>query len=430
MQILKSRSAACTRLLATLDDRIPFGPSAVERSVFGILSAVKANGDEAVLDYTKEFDQVSYTERTMKVSPREIAAAKDAISPAVLKSLKTAVKRITRFHKKQVETSWNIKEAGATLGQIIRPLAAVGIYVPGGKAAYPSSVLMNALPAKIAGVKRIVMTTPTPAGKMNPTVLVAADLAGVDEIYKIGGAQAVGALAFGTKTIKPVDKIVGPGNIYVAEAKRQLFGRVGIDMIAGPSEILIIADDNADPALVTADLLSQAEHDENALPMLVTPSATLAKKVATELKTQSRLLNRTAIVEACLAKNCYGIVTKSLDEAFDIANRIGPEHLELMLTDAEKYVDKVENVGAIFVGAWTPEALGDYMAGPNHVLPTSGSTRFFSPLGVYDFLKRTSLLHFTEKGLQALADDVTILAREERLDAHAAAVDIRRGRNS
>ena len=308
---------------------------------------------------------------------------------------------------------------------MVRPLEIAGIYVPGGKASYPSSVLMNAIPAKVAGVERIVMCSPFPEGQTRPHVLVAADLAGVTEIYKIGGAQAVAAMAFGTDTIPRVDKIVGPGNIFVALAKRLVFGIVDIDMIAGPSEILIVADHSAKPSYVAADLLSQAEHDEDAVPILVTPDEALAEDVKKELEKQVQVLSKKDIAEISLRNNCYLLVTESLQDAVDVANKIAPEHLELSLENPEEWAKKVQNAGAVFMGHYTPEALGDYLAGPNHVLPTSGTARFSSPLGVYDFIKRTSLISYTREALQNCGKTVTLLAEMEDLGGHANSVKLR-----
>lgn len=425
MKILKASGIAFEKAMGKIDTRLFTGPAGVEKVVSRIIRDIRRRGDTALLSYTRKLDKVSYTSKTMRVSGEEFAKAEKASDPRVLKALKKAATRIKKFHARQKESSWAVEENGATLGQIVRPLSSVGIYVPGGKAAYPSSVLMNAIPAKLAGVSRIVMVTPTPGGEINPHVLMAAIIAGVDEVWKIGGAQAVAALAFGTKTIQRVDKIVGPGNAYVAEAKRQLYGIVDIDMVAGPSEILVIADESADPAMAAADLLSQAEHDENAYPILVTTSRDTALDIDEELKRQTKLLPRAALIRKCLRRNCYGFIVKNLDEGFELANRIAPEHLELLIKNAEKKVNRIKNAGAIFAGPWTPEALGDYMAGPNHVLPTGGSARFFSPLGVYDFVKRTSLLSFTRKGFRALARDVAVFAHEERLSAHARAVEMR-----
>ena len=310
---------------------------------------------------------------------------------------------------------------------MVRPLATAGIYVPGGKASYPSSVLMNAVPAKVAGVERVVMCSPFPDGQTRPHVLVAADIAGVTEIYKVGGAQAIGAMAFGTATLPRVDKIVGPGNIYVVLAKRLVFGIVDIDMIAGPSEILIVADHSANPAYVAADLLSQAEHDEEALPILVTPEERLAREVMNELERQKNTLSRQSIMEASLNSQCRLLVTESLEAAVDLANRLAPEHLELALEDPDHWAEKIQNAGAVFLGHFTPEAVGDYLAGPNHVLPTSGTARFSSPLGVYDFIKRTSLISYTRLALEKCGETVTLLAEMEDLGANANAVKLRTG---
>lgn len=425
MKILKTSGAAFARVMEKLDIRMSYGPAGVEDTVSKIIDDVKKKGDTALLSYTKKFDRVSYNVKSVKVSEEEIAIAKKNVNPKVARAIKISARRIKKFHGKQKDKSWSYRADGALLGQLIRPLPSVGIYVPGGLAAYPSSVLMNAIPAKIAGVPRVVMATPTPDGKINPHVLLAASVAGVDEIYKIGGAQAVAALAYGTKTIKAVDKIVGPGNAYVAEAKRQVFGKVDIDMIAGPSEILVLADDTADPAFIAADLLSQAEHDENAYLVLVTTSSLLADKVKKELVLQTKKLERSDIIKKCLSKNCYAFIVKSIEEGLDVSNRFAPEHMEIITKDANSLVNKVMNAGALFLGPWTPEAMGDYIAGPNHVLPTGGTARFFSPLGVYDFLKRTSLISFSQKGLTALASPVIDFATEEGLTAHANAVKIR-----
>ncbi|VAX25601.1 Histidinol dehydrogenase [hydrothermal vent metagenome] len=426
MKIIRSETArSFSQAINKLDSRLSFGSTGVESVVSEIIRNVRTSGDKSLLAYTKKFDRVSYTTRSMKVSDAEISKASISANPKVVRALKLSAARIKQFHKRQKEQSWKYTRNGATLGQLIRPLDSAGIYVPGGKASYPSSVLMNAIPAKIAGVRRVVMVTPTPDGEINPHVLVAAKIAGVDEIYKVGGAQAVAALAFGTKTIASVDKIVGPGNVYVAEAKRQVYGKVDIDMIAGPSEILVLADGTADPSFIAADLLSQAEHDENAYPILVTTSLKLADKVADELKTQTGELGRSSIIKKCLSRNCYGFVVKSVKEGIELSNRIAPEHMELMVKNPFRYISQIKNAGALFVGEWTPEALGDYAAGPNHVLPTGGSARFFSPLGVYDFVKRTSLLSFTRGSLGRLAGPVTDLAYEEGLNAHAKAVEKR-----
>jgi histidinol dehydrogenase len=396
-----------------------------DETVRKILNDVKEQGDAAVLKLTHQFDRHTLPLGKIRVSAEEIAAAYKEVKPEELAALKEAEKRIRLFHERQKQDSWSYEEDGVMLGQMVRPLAVAGIYVPGGKASYPSSVLMNAIPAKVAGVERVVMCSPFPDAVTRPHVLVAADLAGVTEIYKVGGAQAVAAMAFGTDTIPRVDKIVGPGNIFVALAKRLVFGIVDIDMIAGPSEILIVADSSANPAYVAADLLSQAEHDEDAVPILVTPDAVLAENVRQELEKQVKALGKKAIAEVSLSNNCYLLVTQSLEKAVEMANEIAPEHLELSVENPSEWVKKVNNAGAIFMGHYTPEAMGDYLAGPNHVLPTSGTARFSSPLGVYDFIKRTSLISYTKAALQSCGKTVTLLAEMEDLGGHANSVKLR-----
>jgi len=396
-----------------------------DETVRKILNDVKEQGDAAVLKLTHQFDRHTLPLEKIKVSAEEIAAAFNEVKPEELAALKEAEKRIRLFHERQKQDSWTYEEEGVMLGQMVRPLAVAGIYVPGGKASYPSSVLMNAIPAKVAGVERVVMCSPFPDAVTRPHVLVAADLAGVTEIYKVGGAQAVAAMAFGTDTIPRVDKIVGPGNIFVALAKRLVFGTVDIDMIAGPSEILIVADSSANPAYVAADLLSQAEHDEDAVPILVTPDAVLAEEVGRELEKQVKALSKKAIAEVSLDNNCFLLITKSLEKAVEMANEIAPEHLELSVENPSEWVKKVNNAGAIFMGHYTPEAMGDYLAGPNHVLPTSGTARFSSPLGVYDFIKRTSLISYTKEALQSCGKNVIMLAEMEDLGGHANSVKLR-----
>ena len=398
-----------------------------DETVRKILQDVKERGDSAVLEYTYRFDRHNLSLEQMRVTPDEIRLAYEGVGQKELAALKEAENRIRRFHERQRQESWCYEEEGITLGQTVRPLATAGIYVPGGKASYPSSVLMNAVPAKVAGVERVVMCSPFPDGQTRPHVLVAADIAGVTEIYKVGGAQAIGAMAFGTATLPRVDKIVGPGNIYVALAKRLVFGIVDIDMIAGPSEILIVADHSANPAYVAADLLSQAEHDEEALPILVTPEERLAREVMNELERQKNTLSRQSIMEASLNSQCRLLVTESLEAAVDLANRLAPEHLELALEDPDHWAEKIQNAGAVFLGHFTPEAVGDYLAGPNHVLPTSGTARFSSPLGVYDFIKRTSLISYSRPALEKCGETVTLLAEMEDLGAHANAVKLRTG---
>jgi len=396
-----------------------------DRVVREIIEAVKEEGDDALLRYTHQFDHTNYRADDLKVTHEEIQEAYDRVELDQLEALKLAADNITRFHQRQVQESWEYKEGGATLGQLVRPLEVAGIYVPGGKASYPSSVLMNALPARVAGVERIVMCSPTPKGEISPHALVAADLAGVTDIYKVGGAQAVAAMALGTRTVPKVDKIVGPGNIYVALAKRLVFGLVDIDMIAGPSEILVVADESARPEFVAADLLSQAEHDELAVPLLVTPSDKLAKEVVEALRHQKEQLDRTAIIDVSLGKRCRIFVTPDLSEAVNLANRIAPEHLELAVDHPWDWVKQVKNAGAVFLGHYTPEAIGDYLAGPNHVLPTSGTARFSSPLGVYDFVKRTSVISYSREELKKVGKSCQTLAEMENLDAHSQAVKIR-----
>ena len=396
-----------------------------DETVRKILKDLQERGDAALLEYTSRFDRCDLSVEQLQVTPEEIRQAYNGVAEEELKALKEAAERIRRFHERQKQESWNYEEEGIMLGQVVRPLATAGIYVPGGKASYPSSVLMNAIPAKVAGVDRVIMCSPFPDGQTRPHVLVAADIAGVTEIYKVGGAQAVAAMAFGTASIPRVDKIVGPGNIFVALAKRLVFGMVDIDMIAGPSEVLVVADHSANPAYVAADLLSQAEHDEEAVPILVTPEEGLAREVMAELERQKKTLDRQSIIDVSLSRECRILVTESLEEAVDVANRLAPEHLELALEEPERWAEKIQNAGAVFLGHYTPEAVGDYLAGPNHVLPTSGTARFSSPLGVYDFVKRTSMISYSRSALEKCGKNVTLLAEMEDLGAHANSVKIR-----
>lgn len=395
-----------------------------------IVARVQREGDAALFDYTQRFDHAAITAETVQVTREEIDAAYAQVSPEWLAAMREAAKRITAFHEKQKQNTWMDFQPGISLGQKITPLRRVGVYVPGGTAAYPSSVLMNVLPAKVAGVKEIVMVTPPgPDGGVSyPLTLAAADIAGVDKIFKIGGAQAVAALAFGTESIPRVDKITGPGNIYVAMAKREVFGHVGIDMVAGPSEVLVIADKSADPRFVAADLLSQAEHDPLAAAILVTDSAELAEQAAAELSRQTALLPRRDVVEKSLGAYGTIVVCDSMTQCAAIANEIAPEHLELYVAEPFSVMPLIENAGAIFMGPWSPEPLGDYLAGPNHVLPTSGTARFFSPLNVDDFVKKSSLICCTREELERVADQVILLAQSEHLDAHANSVAIRFGK--
>src|SRR3989304_1019022 len=397
----------------------------VEASVRNIINKVKEKGDEAVIKFTKKFDNYHLSPENIKVSGEEIENAHASIDKKILEHLKLTAERIKKFHEHQLEKSWSYKEEGILLGQVIRPLAISGVYAPGGKASYPSSVLMNVIPAKVAGVKKVIMCTPASAGRINPYVLAAADIVGVDEIFCIGGAHAIAAMAYGTETIPRVDKIVGPGNIYVAEAKRMVFGDVDIDMVAGPSEILILAGKRARADFIAADLLSQAEHDESAYPLMITDSPELAVTGTEELEAQKKSLDRSEIIDKCLQKNCFCFVVRAIEEGIGIANRIAPEHLELMVENPGTLLEKVKNAGAIVLGNYTPEAVGDYAAGPNHVLHTGGTARFSSPLGVYDFIKRSSLISFPEKHFRDIAPIVKDIADVEGLTAHAKAVEIR-----
>lgn len=402
----------------------------VSRIVKEIVARVRQEGDAALFDYTAKFDHVTMTAETVLVTKDEIARAYAAASPEWLDAMREAARRITAFHEKQKQNTWMNFAPDISLGQKITPLKRVGVYVPGGTAAYPSSVLMNVLPAKVAGVKEIVMVTPPGKdGSVSyPLALVAADLAGVDKIYKVGGAQAIAALAFGTESIPRVDKITGPGNIFVANAKREVFGHVGIDMVAGPSEVLVIADDSANPRYVAADLLSQAEHDPLAAAILVTDSETLAAAVQAEIARQTALLPRRDVIEKSLTAYGTIVVAPTLPDCADIANQIAPEHMELSVADPYGLLPLIENAGAIFLGHYSPEPLGDYLAGPNHVLPTSGTARFFSPLSVDDFVKKSSLICCSRAELERVSEQVMLLARQEGLDAHANAVAIRFGK--
>lgn len=403
---------------------------AVTATVKEIIRRVREEGDAALYDYTARFDHVQLSADTVQVTREEIDAAYATATPEWLAAMREAARRITDFHQKQKQNTWLDFQPGIALGQKITPLRRVGVYVPGGTAAYPSSVLMNVLPAKVAGVREIVMVTPPgrDGGVSYPLALVAADIAGVDRIFKIGGAQAIAALAFGTQSIPRVDKITGPGNIYVAMAKREVFGHVGIDMVAGPSEVLVIADESSDPRHVAADLLSQAEHDPLAAAILVTNSMDVALKVDAELERQTALLPRQEIIRRSL--DAYGtiVVCDDLRQCAAIANDIAPEHMELCVAQPYALLDQIDNAGAIFLGGWSPEPLGDYFAGPNHVLPTSGTARFFSPLNVDDFVKKSSLICSSREELEKVADDVILLAQSEGLDAHANAVAIRFGK--
>jgi histidinol dehydrogenase len=391
----------------------------VEKTVGTILRAVEREGDKAVLRYTKQFDKVTLKPDAVRVSPEEIKNAYFHIRKDEGDALRLAAQRITAFHERQRTKTWMYQDGDATLGQVVTPVDAVGVYVPGGKAVYPSSVLMCTIPAKVAGVRRIVMVTPPQENGINPYLLVAADIAGVTEIYRVGGVQAVAALAYGTKTIARVDKIVGPGNIYVATAKRLLYGTVGIDMVAGPSELLVVADDDAKPAHVAADLLCEAEHDEDAQVFLVTTSERLAKDVAKLIESQLKGLQREKIAARAIARHSVAFVVTTLDEAIDVANEIAAEHLTLSVDNPFDYLEKIRHAGALFLGRYTPPSVADYMAGPNHVLPTGGTARFFSPLSVNDYVKVSNIVHYTKQELAKVKDPLTRLANIEGFDAHA-----------
>lgn len=397
----------------------------VEDAVAAILKNVRENGDSALKEYTLKFDGARLSDIT--VSKEEIEEALKLVEPEFLEILKKAAANIRRFHSHQVRSSFIINdEEGVVIGQKVIPIERVGLYVPGGTAAYPSTVLMDSIPAKIAGCSEVVITTPCGKdGKVNPVILAAASIAGVDRIYKIGGAQAVAALAYGTESVKKVDKIVGPGNAFVAEAKRQVYGIVSIDMIAGPSEILVVADGKSDPSYVAADLLSQAEHDKMASAVLVTDDAQFAEKVSAEIERQLAALPRYEIARASIDNNGKIIVADDLRKAIDIANEIAPEHLELCVDNPFDYLDSIKNAGSVFMGRYCPEALGDYFAGPNHTLPTSGTARFSSPLSVDDFVKKTQYTYYTESALSKVAEDIGYFAEKEGLSAHARSAVIR-----
>jgi histidinol dehydrogenase len=397
----------------------------VEQSVRAILDAVRREGDKAVQRFTWQFDGRRIRPDQLRVSQEEIQEAYTALPKADTTALKYAARRIRTFHRRQRRTTWTYRQDGIQLGQMITPLDAVGVYVPGGKAVYPSSVLMNAIPAKVAGVGRIVMCTPTPSGSIHPSLLVAADIAGVDEIYRVGGAQAIGALSFGTATIRSVDKVVGPGNLYVATAKRLVYGYVDIDMIAGPSELLVLADAASHPSHVAADLLCEAEHDEEACVYLVTTSLTLAKRVVKEVNRQLAELGRQAIATRAIDAHAAAFVVRTLDDAFALANKIAPEHLSLNIKDAFASLPRIRHAGAIFVGRYTPPAVADYVAGPNHVLPTGGSARFFSSLGVDEYIKRSNIVAYSHAALLKAKRSVVRLATLEGLDAHGRSMESR-----
>ncbi len=415
--------AALKKLLAFEDSQ----DAAVDTTVNTIIADIKERGDEALLEYTRRFDHLDATSVAQLELPKErLQKALLELPVAQRKPLEQAAERVRRYHEKQLSQSWSYTEPnGTTLGQKITPLDRVGLYVPGGKASYPSSVLMNAIPAKVAGVGELIMVVPTPGGEKNELVLAAAAICEIDRVFTLGGAQAVAALAYGTATVPQVDKIVGPGNAYVAAAKRRVFGVVGIDMIAGPSEILVICDGKTDPDWIAMDLFSQAEHDEMAQAILLSPDADFIEAVAASLVRQLPTMPRQAVIRASLQDRGALIQVRDLDEACAIANRIGPEHLELSVEQPEKWVEKIRHAGAIFLGRYTSEALGDYCAGPNHVLPTSRTARFSSPLGVYDFQKRSSIIQVSAQGAAELGAIAATLARGEGLQAHAMSAEYR-----
>jgi histidinol dehydrogenase len=399
----------------------------VNQRVLEIIAAVRERGDAALVEYTQRFDGLTVSSMADLILPRErLELALTRITPAQRNALEVAAERVRLYHERQKQGSWSYTEAdGTVLGQQVMPLDRAGLYVPGGKATYPSSVLMNAIPAKVAGVAEVVMVVPTPRGEINEMVLAAACIAGVDRVFTIGGAQAVAALAYGTESVPPVDKIVGPGNIYVATAKRHVFGKVGIDMIAGPSEILVICDGQTDPDWIAMDLFSQAEHDEDAQSILLSPDAEFLDKVAASIDKLLPSMERAEIIRASLLARGALILVTDMNQAIAVANRIAPEHLELSVAEPEQWLPQIRHAGAIFMGRYTAEALGDYCAGPNHVLPTSGTARFSSPLGVYDFQKRSSIINCSAAGASALGKVASVLARGESLTAHARSAEYR-----
>lgn len=414
-------------LLNDLLKRSPNNYTEYEGVVNDIISNVREKKDEAVFEYTRKFDKWEITKDNIRVTEAELKEAYEGVDEEFVRVMKKSAQNIAEFHQKQLHNSWiDPRPDGTILGQKILPIAVSGVYVPGGKAAYPSSVLMNVIPAKVAGVKKIIMTTPAGAdGKVNPGTLVAAQIAGVDEIYKVGGAQAIAAMAFGTESIPKVDKITGPGNIFVALAKKACFGFVSIDSIAGPSEILVIADETANPRYVAADLLSQAEHDELASAILITTSETLADQVSTEIEGFLQTLSRAEIIRKSLDRYGYQLIAQTMDEAIDAANAIASEHLEILTKDPYQVMTKIENAGAIFLGEYSSEPLGDYYAGPNHILPTNGTARFFSPLNVDDFMKKTSIISYSRDALEKAHKDIELFAEREGLTAHANSIKVR-----
>ncbi len=427
MRIIKLNEQSRANILADLLKRDPNNYSAYEGTVQEIVDDVRARGDEALFEYTKKFDGAELSADNIRVTQAEIQEALSQVDPNLLAVMKKSMKNIREYHEKQKQYSWfDSKPNGTILGQKVTALSSVGVYVPGGKAAYPSSVLMNIIPAEVAGVEKIVMVTPPGKdGRVNPVTLIAAHLAGATEVYKVGGAQAIAALAFGTKSIPRVNKIVGPGNIFVALAKKTVYGHVSIDSIAGPSEILVLADETANPRYVAADLLSQAEHDELASAILVTTSMELAEKVSAEADAFVQNLSRKAILEKSLENYGYILVADSMEDAIETANAIASEHLEIVTKNPFEVMTKIQNAGAIFMGEYSSEPLGDYFAGPNHVLPTNGTAKFFSPLGVDDFIKKSSIIYYSREALEAVHTDIESFAEAEHLTAHANSIRVR-----
>lgn len=427
MRIVSLTKETTKDILEDLLKRSPNNYGNYEAAVAEILNKVRLEGDRALFDYTREFDKSEITKETIRVTEEEIQEAYDAVDQALVDVIKKALVNIRSYHEKQKQNSWfTSSEEGTMLGQKVTPLQRVGVYVPGGKAVYPSSVLMNIVPAKVAGVDQIVMTTPPGKdGKVNPSTLVAAKEAGADEIYKVGGAQAVGALAYGTESIPKVDKIVGPGNIFVALAKKAVYGHVSIDSIAGPSEILVLADDSANPRFVAADLLSQAEHDELASAILITTSRDLAEKVSHEVEEFVKILSRKEIIQKSLDNFGYILIAENMDDAIEAANAIASEHMEIVTKNPFEVMMKIRNAGAIFIGEYSSEPLGDYFAGPNHVLPTNGTAKFFSPLSVDDFVKKSSIVYYSREALKKIHKDIEQFASSEQLTAHANSIAVR-----
>ena len=427
MKIVKLTKETKNDLLESLLKRSPNNYGQYESVVNEIIENVKENRNQALFDYTLKFDKCTITEENFVVSEAEFEEAFEVVDDAFIEVMKKAAANIRAYHEKQVRNSWfDAKEDGTILGQKITPIDKVGVYVPGGKAVYPSSTLMNVIPARVAGVRSVVMTTPPgPDGKVNPGILVAAKIAGVDKIYKVGGAQAIAALAFGTETVEKVDKIVGPGNIFVALAKKAVYGYVNIDSIAGPSEILVLADESANPRYIAADLLSQAEHDELASAILITTSEELAQKVSDEVDGFVNVLSRKEIMQKSLDNYGYILVAETMEDAIDAANEIASEHLEILTKDPFQTMTKIRHAGAMFLGEYSSEPLGDYFAGPNHVLPTNGTARFFSPLSVDDFIKKSSIISYSREALKAIHEDVELFAKKEGLTAHANSIAVR-----